>query len=159
MRNKGLSRHHSYTSRCARYDLRDMGNICSLVASRLLCVDRISSLQRADRKGIPLFSDNGGLVLRTEHVRISCGFGVDGETWKRDCSPSLSADCISGCGDPPDWCIRNGMRWRTGGPVNWDYASEESACFAMSKQGQIHPWLPVRSSMRKRMHHTVAVRR
>ena len=99
--------------------------------------------QRGDRKSIPMFSDKGGFVIRAEKTHILCSYGMDGSTWKQDCNPSRSASCISGCGDAPDWCLQGGARWRSGFPTTVATDGEERPCFAMSKQGQIHPWRPV----------------
>ena len=99
--------------------------------------------QRHDRQTIPLFGPYAGFVLRAEQTQISCSFGVDGATWNRDCSTTRNRRCISGCGDPPDWCAHDGSRWMSGWDQNFHGRGRESACFSIAKQGQPHPWRPV----------------
>ena len=96
--------------------------------------------ERHDRKSIPLFAERGGFVLLAEKTRISCSYGVDGATWNHDCDPN-SKTCVSGCGDPPDWCASNGRSWATNGRDR-ELGMQETPCFALAKQGQPRPWRP-----------------
>jgi len=49
-----------------------------------------------------------GVVLSPKHVDVSCLWAMDGGTGARWCKDNNSA-CLSGCGDPPNWCDRGSL--------------------------------------------------
>lgn len=87
---------------------------------------------------LPLFSLEGGIVLRRSANRVLCAYGVDGGTdygakaGQADdgsCYPGGVAGCVPGCGTRPKWCHPNqmiggncrcGLGWCGGGrPRPW----------------------------------------
>ena len=82
-----------------------------------------SGLRQRDHT-IPTFSLDGGVVLRPSKARLLCAYGIDGSI---DDNKPLSCDhitarCVPGCGQPPDWCSRANPHdegaWLTCG-LNW----------------------------------------
>ena len=86
----------------------------------------------------PLFSLEGGIVLRRSANRVLCAYGVDGGTdygakagqaHDGSCYPGGVAGCVPGCGTRPKWCHPNqmiggncrcGLGWCGGGrPRPW----------------------------------------
>jgi len=68
---------------------------------------------RPDRTVIPVYSFDGGVILRPDRLRLLCAYGNDGaiDYGGKNCrvtGPTASSRCVPGCGDPPDWCDPNG---------------------------------------------------
>ena len=89
---------------------------------------------------VPLFSYEGGVVLRPSKNKVSCAYGVDAGTDYADaggantgsCHPAGKKGCVPGCGQPPQWCnakepmieggnngCRCGFDWCSGRPRPW----------------------------------------
>lgn len=91
--------------------------------------------QRISPKEVPLFSWEGGIVLRGSANRVLCAYGEDAGTdygasgGKDDgsCYPGGTKECVPGCGRPPQWCGANemvgfcrcGFGWCEGRPRPW----------------------------------------
>jgi hypothetical protein len=68
---------------------------------------------RPDRTVIPVYSFDGGVILRPDRVTVLCAYGNDGaiDYGGKNCrvtGPTGSSTCVPGCGDPPNWCEANG---------------------------------------------------
>ena len=68
---------------------------------------------RPDRNVIPVYSFDGGVILRPDRVTLLCAYGNDGaiDYGGKNCrvtGPTASSTCVPGCGDPPNWCDANG---------------------------------------------------
>lgn len=64
---------------------------------------------RPDRNVIPVYSFDGGVILRPDRVTMLCAYGNDGaiDYGGKNCrvtGPTRSPTCVPGCGDPPHWC-------------------------------------------------------
>ena len=91
--------------------------------------------KRIAPKEVPLFSWEGGIVLRGSANRVLCAYGEDAGTdygasgGKDDgsCYPGGAKECVPGCGKPPQWCEANemvgfcrcGFGWCEGRPRPW----------------------------------------
>ncbi len=67
---------------------------------------------RPDRSVIPVFSFDGGVILRPDRTTILCAYGNDGaiDYGGKNCritGATRSPSCVPGCGDPPNWCDPN----------------------------------------------------
>ena len=92
---------------------------------------------RPDRTVIPVYSFDGGVILRPDRVTLLCAYGNDGaiDYGGKNCrvtGPTQSSACVPGCGDPPNWCDANG------GPIDgWCQCG-----FAWCGGEKIRPWRP-----------------
>ena len=80
--------------------------------------DRVSTFVVHRDKTAAFSLEDGGIVLNPEHAVVLCGYGGDGGTRGRTCSPpGANANCVPGCwcswpsddcwigaGDYSDWC-------------------------------------------------------
>lgn len=64
----------------------------------------ISSGLKSRDSSIPLFSLDGGVILRPSDIHALCGYGTDGGTDDSKPLACNSPKCIPGCGEPPLWC-------------------------------------------------------
>ena len=70
-------------------------------------------VDRPDRDVIPIYSFDGGVILRPDRAKLLCAYGNDGaiDYGGKNCrvtGPTRSSTCVPGCGDPPNWCAANG---------------------------------------------------
>ena len=109
---------------------------CGRFGDRISCMVIYRAMsERADRVAIPLISYEGGLVLAAEKLTPLCVFGADGATMNYNCrqpGEKHSKGCVSGCGDPPEWCSINAPIL----PLN------NCPCGFMNCGGRPRPWKP-----------------
>mmetsp|Transcript_76562 Transcript_76562/g.127635 ORF Transcript_76562/g.127635 Transcript_76562/m.127635 type:complete len:337 (-) Transcript_76562:148-1158(-) len=90
---------------------------------------------REDRKSIPLFSFDGGFVLRPSLIKLLCAFARDaGSGWNGvgACHAAYGSACVPGCGNPPRWC----------GALHQQEANGHRCCAYGKCPGPPYPWRP-----------------
>ncbi|KAL1511623.1 hypothetical protein AB1Y20_006415 [Prymnesium parvum] len=91
-------------------------SLCQRLGDRFSAVVVNRAQQRRDGRRITVVTHHPGVLLRPSATKLLCAYGGDGWTMRMNCrQPSLwrratAAQCVPGCGDPPEWCIPSAER-------------------------------------------------